>query len=471
MNSFFNRRKELNLLNRLYKSTKSELLILYGRRRLGKTHLLKEFSQQLPHCYFMADRAGTESLKTNLALAFSLALDEPLLQEMEYPSWYKLFTAFDRFRDSSKKFTFIIDEYQYLCQVDSAFSTYIQKWWDENWKNDNIFLILCGSVTSMMYKETLAESSPLYGRASAQILLAPLAYHHVQDFLPGRSEIDLIEMFAMSGGVPRYMELLEGYSSFDEALKNLVLNKNGILYSEARYLLHEEISTPNTCWSILHALGSGTTKISELGSRLALPANQLTRYIDLLKDLYLVRREVPVLEKNPSKSKKGIYLVDDFFIRLWFGVIYPYDSFLEFGHIELTLKRLRTLLKKHIAYCYEQMCRDFIMMNIANFDVIRLGRQWGKNYEIDICGVDENNLLTLIGECKWSDKKVGLSILRDLRGKVKQNNLPLAKNLIFCIFSKSGFTEDLIKEAKRYSPNLILVNSLFSKKLEGTLTN
>lgn len=340
MNNFINRKQELSLLNKLHASPKSELAILYGRRRLGKTQLLKQFVQQHPHCYFMADRAGSESLKANLALAFSLALDEPLFRKMNYPSWYDLFAAFDRLRDHKTKITLIIDEYQYLCQVDSAFSTYIQKWWDENWKNDNIFLILCGSVTSMMYKETLAESSPLYGRASAQILLAPMTYNHIEDFLPEKSEIDLIEMFALSGGVPRYMELLREHSSFEEALMSLVLNKNGILYAEARFLLHEEITTPNTCWSILHALGSGTTKISELGSRLALPANQLTRYIELLKDLYLVRREVPVLEKNPAKSKKGIYLVDDFFIRLWFGVVYPYESFLEFGHADLTLKRL-----------------------------------------------------------------------------------------------------------------------------------
>ncbi|HFQ80968.1 MAG TPA: ATP-binding protein [Desulfobacterales bacterium] len=461
MNNFINREKELSQLNTLYRSPKSELVIVYGRRRLGKTYLLKEFSQHLPHCYFMADKAGQQSLKSNIALALSLALNEPLLQRMEYPSWYDLFATFDRFRDKGSKFIFIIDEYQYLCQADPAFSSYIQKWWDEKWRYDNILFILCGSVTSMMYKETLAESSPLYGRASAHILLAPFSYRHIQDFLPGKTENDLIEMFALSGGVPRYMELLQGYNSFTEALTNLVLSKNGILYSEARYLLHEEISTPNTCWSILNALGSGTTKISELGSRLGLPANQLTRYIDLLKDLFLVRREVPVLEKNPAKSKKGIYLVDDFFIRLWFGAIYPYESFLEFDQIELTLKRLTPLIRAHIAYCYEQICREFIKLNIHNFDVVRLGRQWGKNYEIDVCGVDSDNRISLAGECKWSHKMVGRSILRDLHQKIEHNHLPLSDNPTYCLFSRTGFSDDLIKEAKNSSTNIILTGSLW----------
>ena len=464
MNNFINREHELNLLNRLYETPSSELLILYGRRRLGKTHLLKKFSVENPHCYFMADRAGKELLKTNLALALSTSLNEPLLLKIDYPTWYDLFAAFDRFRDRQQKFVLIIDEYQYLCQVEPAFSTYIQKWWDEHWKSENIFLILCGSVTSMMYKETLAESAPLYGRASAQILLGPLAYNYIQDFLPDKSEIDLIEMFALSGGVPRYLELLQTYSSFTQALHELVLNKNGILYAEARFLLHEEISTPNTCWSILHALGSGTTRISELGSRLALPANQLTRYINLLKDLYLVRREVPVLEKNPGKSKKGIYLVDDFFIKLWFGAIYPYESFLEFGHMELVLKRLQPLLQNHIAYCYEKMCRDFIKINISQFDVIRMGRQWSKNYELDICGVNEDNKLSLIGECKWSNNKVGLSVLENLKEKISTNNLPLSRNPTICLFSKSGFTEDLYRKASRASSRLILIDSLFTDR-------
>ena len=466
MNNFINRNQELTQLQKLYESSKSKLAILYGRRRLGKTCLLKEFSQHLPHCYFMADKAGKQSLKSNMALALSLALDEPLMQKMEYPTWYDLFSAFDRFRNRDEKFIFIIDEYQYLCQVDSGFSSYIQKWWDEKWQDDNIMLILCGSVTSMMYKETMADSSPLYGRAAAQILIAPFSYHHIQDFLPDKTENDLIEMFALSGGVPRYMELLQEHSSMAEALSNLVLNKNGILYSEARYLLHEEISTPNTCWSILHALGSGTTKISEIGSRLALPANQLTRYIDLLKDLFLVKREVPVLEKNPAKSKKGIYLVDDFFVRLWFGAIYPYDSFLEFGQREQILERLAPLIRQHIAYCYEQMCRDFIKVNRQHFDIVRLGRQWGKDYEIEICGVDKNNHLSLIGECKWSHKKIGISVLDSLQQKIAQHNLPLAKAPTYCLFSKSGFTPALMEKSKESSSNLniMLFDSLFSTK-------
>ena len=244
----------------------------------------------------MADRAGEGLQKQSLAIAMSEALNEPLLQSVNYPTWYELFAAFDRFRSKKQKFLLMIDEYQYLCQVQPAFSSFIQKWWDENWQNDNIMLILCGSVTSMMYKETMSVNSPLYGRASAQILLAPFDYQHTKEFLPDRNENELVKMYSISGGIPRYLELLKNYNTFEDALFNLALNPSGILYQEAKYLLHEEITTPNTCWSILNGLGKGTGRISELGSLLNLPPNQLTRYIDLLRDLYLIYREVPIFE-------------------------------------------------------------------------------------------------------------------------------------------------------------------------------
>ncbi|BBO72803.1 ATPase [Desulfosarcina widdelii] len=462
MKNFINRNAELDQLYALYRQEKSALVILYGRRRLGKTTLLNAFSEKhdLPCCYFMADRAGEESQKNAVAISMSAALDEPLLQTVSYGTWYDLFAAFDRFRKKDRKIALIFDEYQYLCQMQPAFSSYIQKWWDEHWSDGNILLILCGSVTSMMYRETMAASSPLYGRADAQILLGPLPYNYTRDFFPKRRENELVELYSISGGVPRYLELIREYPSFDEALHKLALHRSGILYREARYLLQEEITTPNTCWSILNALGNGTGRISELGSRLRLPANQLTRYIELLRDLYLIYREVPVLEKNPQKSKKGFYQVADPFLRLWFGAIYPYASFLEFGQIRVVEERLRPLIDSHIAHCYEKLCREFVSFRAVEMDCLRVGRQWGRNYEIDVAGVNGKNELTVVGECKWSRRKVGLSVLRNLKRKITANKLPVSAGCRYLLFGKSGFTEELQDMARR-DHRIRLVESIF----------
>jgi AAA+ ATPase superfamily predicted ATPase len=181
MNNFINRRSELAQLESLYNRHGGQLVILYGRRRLGKTALLREFCRDKNHCYYMADKAGEQSQKKSMALAMSTALREPLLQSAEYPQWYDLFAAFDRFTPKDKKIILILDEYQHLCQIQPAFSSFMQKWWDEQWRQQNMMVILCGSVTSMMYRETMAQSAPLYGRASAQILLTPLHYYHIRD--------------------------------------------------------------------------------------------------------------------------------------------------------------------------------------------------------------------------------------------------------------------------------------------------
>jgi len=461
MNNFINREKELQLLNELYKREGAGLAVVYGRRRLGKTSLLKQFAGKHNHCYFMSSRAG-EKLQINaMGNALAAKLNEPLLESMDFNNWDELFSLFDKLLPKDEKFIFIIDEFQYLCQVQPAFSSIIQNWWDEKWSHRNILLILCGSITSMMYKETLADSAPLYGRASLQLLLSPLDYHYLPKFLPSITDTTtLVEFYSISGGIPRYIELMHGFKSYKDALKKLLLDKNGILFNEAKYILHEEITSPNTCWSILHALGNGKSKISELGTALSLPANQLTRYIDLLKDLFLIYREVPVLEKNPAKSKKGIYNVADPFLRLWFGCIYPYESFLEFDEKNLIIDKLQPLIENHIAYCFENLCRSYIKSNFADYDCIRIGRQWGSHYEIDIAGVNIDNKLSLLGECKWSKKKVGISIFRTLQDKVSSNNLPVSNNCKYIFFSKAGFSDDLFKLSIK-DKNIILVDSLF----------
>ncbi len=460
MNNFINRKSELAQLQSLYEKEGGQLAIVYGRRRLGKTTLLREFCTNRACCYYMADRSGEESLKKSLTLAMATSLKEPLLHTANYSDWYDVFAAFDRFRPKDQKVVLILDEYQYICQIQPAFSTFIQKWWDEHWRFENVMLILCGSVTSMMYRETMAQSAPLYGRSSAQILLPPLQYHYLNDFLPGYNEEELIKLYSLCGGVPRYLELVKNYKDFSTALDDLVLNPTGILYHEARYLLHEEISSPNTCWSILQVLGNGTGRISEIGSKLGLPANQLTHYIELLRDLFLIYREVPVLEKNPAQSKKGFYQVADPFLRLWFGSIYPYISFLEFGQPELIMERLTPQIQNHISFCYEQICRDFVKNAAHTLGCLKVGRQWSGNYEIDVAGVNIDFQLNVVGECKWSNKKVGISVYYELLEKLQKNKLPLAKNCRFLLFSKSGFTEELLNKSDK-KKKLILVNSLF----------
>lgn len=461
MNNFQDREGELATLDGLYENPGSKLVVLYGRRRLGKTTLLGRFAKSKLCVYYMADKAAEVSQRNALARAMGHALNESILAQASYSEWYDLFAAFDRLRDPTKKTILVLDEYQYLCQTNRAFSSLIQKWWDEYWKQGNVMLVLCGSLTSMMYRETLSHSSPLYGRSDASILLRPLPYSHVCAFLPSVTETHCVERYALCGGVPRYLELLSAFTDFDAALSRGILAPSAPLHAEARYLLQDEIDVPNVCWSLLEAIASGATRISEMASRLQQPANSLTRYLSLLRDLSIVRRSVPVSEKNPSRSKRGVYDITDPFLRLWFGCVYPYESYFEIDAPLSALERLRPLLDHHIQYCYEELCRHYTKAQLTSGSgAINVGRQWGAHYEIDVAAVNEKYQFTLLGECKWSRKKVGLSVLDDLQETARRESLPLAANIQWLLFSRSGFTKALIQYANT-TPAVRLISTLF----------
>ncbi len=467
MNKFINRERELASLNRVYQEPAGGLVVLYGRRRLGKTSLLREFSRDKRCVYYMADQAAELSQRNSMARVMADALNEPLMEQMQYAEWYDLFAAFDRLRPGDQKTVLIIDEYQYLCKAQPAFSSFLQKWWDEQWKNEEVLLILSGSLTSMMYRETLAHSSPLYGRSSGQILLRPLGLQHIPEFINDPTEEKCVERYALCGGVPRYLELFQNTNDFESALLDGVLNPDAPLHVEARYLLQDEIDVPNVCWSLMEAIASGATRISEMASRLAQPANSLTRYLSLLRDLSMVEREVPVAEKNPSKSKRGVYVIKDSFLRLWFGCVYPYESFFEIGNTDAAFQKLRPLLNRHIELTYEMLCREYVLAHpeLAP-NMIRVGRQWGAHYEVDVAGVNAQGCFALLGECKWSRKKVGLSVLRDLQETVRQQNLSLSSDVQWVLFSRSGFSDDLQALADEQS-NIRLISRLFKREGRG----
>jgi AAA+ ATPase superfamily predicted ATPase len=181
--------------------------------------------------------------------------------------------------------------------------------------------------------------------------------------------------------------------------------------------------------------------------------------LDLLKDLHLVRRETPVQEKNPAKSKKGIYLVSDPFCRLWFGAIYPYMSFFEFSEAEIAYSRIEPLIAKLVAERYEEVCRQWIRERAMDFNAASVGRQWSSGYEIDVAAVNPEFELTVVGECKWSEHKLGIAVLRDLEQKVAIQNLPVAADCRYALFSKAGFTSE-IEEAANRNKNVILTSGL-----------
>jgi uncharacterized protein len=310
-------------------------------------------------------------------------------------------------------------------------------------------VILCGSLISMMESQTLAYSSPLYGRRTAQIRLKQISFGYYHEFFPGKTRKELIEMYAVTGGVPKYIELFSESKDIYSAIEKCVLNRSGYLYDEPHFLLQQEVTEVGSYFSIIKAIAAGNSKLSAISAVLEIKATSLTKYLKTLIDLDILEREVPITEENPEKSKKGLYKIKDNYLRFWFAFVYPNMSFIESGHSRIVMNKIRkSLVTNHIAFVYEDVCKERMWELNADdawpFHFTKLGRYWDSNTEIDIAALDPEGKNLILGECKYWQEPVGVNILQSLEAKTasvawERNN----RKVWYVLFSASGFTEEL----------------------------
>jgi AAA+ ATPase superfamily predicted ATPase len=450
---FINRNKEMKTLEKEY-NRDSSFTVIYGRRRTGKTTLIKEFIKDKNSFYFFADKQSEkvqiERFKNQLAVHFN----DSFLENIEIPSWDSLFDYLISKLSKDEKFILIIDEFQYLTMINKNFASTFQRIYDEKLKDQNIMLILCGSLISMMYSEVLAYDSPLYGRRTAQIRLKPISFEYYSEFFENKSHRELIEFYSVTGGIPKYIQEFNKNKSAIWNIENNIFDTNNFLYSESKFLLQEEINDLSRYFSIIQLIASGNTKLSAISTKLGLNSSSLTPYISKLIDLDILEREVPVTE-NKENSKKSLYYIKDNYLAFWFNYVYPYQSYLEIENLKYPLEKVKSTLDLWISKTYERLCLESLLISDEiNFPLLKIGRWWDKNTEIDIVGLGENKII--FGECKWSKKHVGVSVLNELKGKsekVKWKNE--SREEFYILFSKSGFSKELI-ELANLDPNIIL---------------
>ena len=438
---FINRQKELQLLKEEYSSNDFRFTVIYGRRRVGKTTLLKEYISSKPYIYFLVT---LESLPTILQRFQNLVadfLEDTFLKEIELKSFEQIFSYLTK-QNLSQKIVIVIDEFQYLGKLDKSIPSQFQYIIDELLKNKNIHLVLCGSIISMMYEQTLSYNSPLYGRRTSSIKLDALKFEYLSSFFPTKNEIELIELYTVLYGVPKYLELFKESDTIFEAIERNILDKNAFLYEEPRFILQNEVNEPMTYFTILETIANGEHKLGNIAGRLNKNVQNITSFISKLIELEIIYKDVPITEKLPNKSKKGLYFIKDNFFRFWFSYVLPYKSQLEIGNTSYAMVKIKENFSGFVAKIYEDLAVEY---TLKNYSLLKSGRWWNKDEEIDVVGVGENFLL--VGECKYSNKKVGIDILEQLEAKSKkiELNLPI-KN--YLLFSKSGFTQDLLKIEK-----------------------
>ena len=464
---FIGRKREMEKLESEY-SRDSSFVVIYGRRRVGKTTLIKEFLKDKTAFYFLAtEEIESQSMK-RLAGVVARTTKNRLLQNATFTDWLDLFQVIADYEPEKKK-VFVIDEFPYLVKTNSAFPSILQTAWDEVLKDKKVMLILSGSLIGMMQKHALSYDSPLYGRRTSQMRLAPLLFTDIYA-VQSLSFTESVEQYAVTGGVPKYLEFFEDGRELTEQIKDAVLSKNGFLYEEPFFLLKSESMTAVNYFSIIKAIADGNHKIGKIAGVLGIESSKLTPYLSTLSDLGFVEKRTPVTEKNPEKSRKGLYFIADNFIRFWVKYVYPYKGELELDNMQIVLEEMKKDFEtKFVAFAYEDICKD-IFANLCKRGVIdfvpsRIGAYWLNDYtgdtEIDVMAVDNQNKRIFAGECKYHRNPVDASVYYALKEKVLdageiRKSYPVY-DVIYGVFSKSGFTQRML-DAARETSNLVLVN-------------
>lgn len=452
MTHFIGRKKELQFLEDEFAQDRASLVILYGRRRIGKTTLIKQFIQKKNAFYFVATEESERENRRNFQHAVSAFTQNTFLKKDVLLEWDEIFSVLNQHQPGKKKII-AIDEFQYLGKARASFPSIFQKAWDQMLAGSKVMVILCGSLVGMMVEQTLSYSSPLYGRRTGQIRLDQIGYQDYGLFFRHPEHINLIEYYAVTGGVPKYIELFSPAADIFQAMKKNILSRQSFLFEEPVFLLEKEFGETGTYFSLIKTIAAGNRKLGKIASALGLNQSGLTKYLKTLQELDLIVREVPVTEKNPEKSKKGLYRITDNFISFWFKFVHPYRSYLEMEQTERVLKKLKDQFRSsHVSFVYEDICRQRLMRGglakSPHIQLIQAGRWWNKDVEIDILGFTDNREHVVFGECKYTAGPVDADVYRHLMEKTKNVHLPDASHKHYVFFSQSGFTETMMSLAR-----------------------
>jgi len=451
---FVGREREIKTLNEHYDRDGFEFFCIYGRRRVGKTELIKEFVKGKKAIFF----TGVEDTKYVNLTEFSYAVREALY-DTKSKALYSDFkdALIDVFKYAQKdKLILVIDEYPYLAKSYPGISSILQIEIDHRLKNTNIFIILCGSSMSFMEKQVMGYKSPLYGRRTGQIKVLPFDFETSRAFYERGSQEEKAIIYGVTGGMAKYLALFRNNLSVRENIVKNFFQSNELLFEEPTNLLNQELREPALYNSIITAVATGSTKINEIETKTQLDSSTCVKYLKNLIELGIVKREIPIMDK--ATSKKSIYRLNDGMFRFWYRFVYKNISKIQLGFGEQVYEDVKELIPDFMGEVFEQICMEYIWKTTPPFSVSHIGRWWGNNpikkteQEIDLIAVNSNNTKAIFCECKWRNQKQPESVIDELIDKAA---LFGHQEKYYFIFSKSGFTA---AAKKRESENIKLID-------------
>ena len=466
---FIGREAELNFLKDKYEEQQGQLIVLYGRRRIGKTETLREFCKGKPHIFYSCTQS-TDKIQLAKFSKHLLKEDIPAKKYIsEFSDWEKAFRAILDLPYDNRKKLVIIDEFPYMCKANPSIPSILQYLWDAEFKEQNIMIVLCGSAMSFIEKELLAEKNPLYGRATGIYKMTEMGFYDAIKFFPNYSEEDKVLTYSILGGIPHYLCQFKPNLSLAENIKRNILTKGCVLYSEVDFLLHQELRETSVYNSIIEAIALGNTKLNDISQKsLVDNTSKTSTYLKNLIELGIVEREFSIDSKIKEKanSNRGTYRLTDNFFKFWYAFGFTNFSQLEDGDVDGVYNFIiEPILHEFASFAFEDVCKEFVnelqKSNQLPFRYLKMGRWIGKTTvrdnntstglrvaetEIDLLCIDRNEKEYLIGECKF--KNTPFSYSEYLNTKAKLTPLKDTATFYYALFSQSGFDNKIIEEAK-----------------------
>ncbi len=457
---FYDRKKELELLKDKYATLKSgEMIVIYGRRRVGKTELIRQFIKTVENkLYFYVDLIGKQGILNSLSNSIQEQLKETLR-----------FAEFDDFLNYVKnkaergKFVLVIDEFQRFLDIAPDFITKLQHFWDSELKNKKLMIILVGSSIGMIQKITNSKAGALYGRG-IKTKISPFRYSDFRLMFKDLSEEERVLIYSVFGGTPYYLEKVKRTEGdIYQKIFDLVIKKGAELVEEPKNLLeYENVRVHAKYNSILHATSSGKETLKEIEDFTQIASHVMSPYLqrlDLLLDL--LGRKDPVL----GKEKLGRYCINDNFFRFWYKFIFPNQTPLNLGNTKLVFEAIKENLNGYVGRVFEDIVKEIFVghlnkkINGVEIDFENIGSWWDRSgNEIDLVAYNHKSKNILVGEIKWTSAPMGVDVVEELVRKSKLINFNGVYQFLFV--SKSGFTQKCIDRMEELKALYLDLNEL-----------
>ncbi|MCD5415093.1 MAG: ATP-binding protein [Clostridiales bacterium] len=452
---FIGRKYELKKLEEYYASGKFEFIVMYGRRRVGKTTLINQFAKGKKKMYVVGEEFNEKIILENFTKAVVECFELP--KSMPNFSNYKDLFDFIINQAGDERLVIVLDEFQYIATASKGFLSFLQNMIDQKLLNTNIFLIVCGSSVSFMENEVLAYKSPLFGRRTAQFEIIPFGFYEANMFFDNYSAEEKVKLYSILGGTPQYLIKFDKMLSIEQNLKKNFFDKTSYLFDEAKNILKQELREVGIYNSIIQAIANGYTKINEIATKIGEERDKVSKYIKVLKEIKIVKREIPLGEK--INTKKSYYKISDNYFSFYYRFVYRNLNLIEQSKIDyLYENEVSPFINDYVGLVFEEICKEYLIKENNKteepFVIVNVGKWWGNNKkekrqeEIDI--VANNKGKYILAECKWRNEKMELIVYKDLVRKSEFATTG-AEDVHYYLFSKSGFEESLISESEKIS--------------------